>query len=164
MASIIPKIKVGLAAGKREKHNLSFDCSTTSNIGSVQPTMCREMAPNSKYKVKVSSLVRLASMPLPTFGRLSLRHYHTFVPYVDLYQPFDALLSGQHYKGSNSTAFIPSKVPFFTMDNLFDFFVSYSDISIAPLTALNKPYYITSSNASYDGTLFPYGEGEEFAR
>lgn len=162
MASIIPKIKVGLAAGKREKHNLSFDCSTTSNIGSVQPTMCREMAPNSKYKVKVSSLVRLASMPLPTFGRMSLRHYHTFVPYVDLYQPFDALLSGQHYKGANSTTFIPSKVPFFTMANLFDFFVSYSDISIAPLTALNKPYYITSSNVSYDGTVFPYGEGEEF--
>lgn len=162
MASIVPKIKIGLAAGKREKHNLSFDCSTTSNIGSVQPTMCREMAPNSKYKVKVSSLVRLASMPLPTFGRMSLRHYHTFVPYVDLYQPFDALMSGQHYKGANSTTFIPNKVPYFTMADILDFIVSYSDISIAPVNALNKPYFITSTNVSYDGTVFAYGEGEEY--
>lgn len=154
MASIVPKIKIGLAAGKREKHNLSFDCSTTSNIGSVQPTMCREMVPNSKYKVRVSSLVRLASMPLPTFGRMSLRHYHTFVPYVDLYQPFDALMSGQHYKGTNSATFIPSKVPYFTMADILPFILSYSDISIAPANALDKPYYITSSNVSYDGTVF----------
>ena len=131
MASIVPKIRVGLAASKREKHNLSFDCSTTANIGSVQPTMCREMIPNSKFKVKVSSLVRLASMPLPTFGRMSLRHYHAFVPYVDLWQPFDAMMSGQHYKGYSSATFIPNKVPYFTMADVLPMIVSFSDISIS---------------------------------
>lgn len=163
MASIVPKIKVGLAANKKEKHNLSFDNSTTANIGSVQPTMCREMVPNSKFKVKVSSLVRLASMPLPTFGRMSLRHYHAFVPYVDLWQPFDAMMSGQHYKGTNSASFIPNKVPFFTMYNLANFFVSYSDISIAPVSALDKPLQLTATNVSaIDGTTFQFGEGDKY--
>lgn len=163
MASIVPKIKVGLGAAKREKHNLSFDCSTTANIGSCQPTMCREMIPNSKFKVKVSSLVRLASMPLPTFGRMSLRHYHAFVPYVDLWQPFDAMMSGQHYKGANAATFIPTKVPYFTMADIIPFIVSYSDISIASVDSLDKPYRITNTNISaIDGTVFMYGEGDEY--
>lgn len=162
MASIVPKIKVGLGAAKREKHNLSFDCSTTANIGSCQPTMCREMIPNSKFKVKVSSLVRLASMPLPTFGRMSLRHYHAYVPYIDMWQPFDAMMSGQHYKGTNTATFIPNKVPFFTMADLMPFIVSYSDISIAPANALNKPYTLAESNTDYDGNTYLYGEGDDY--
>lgn len=163
MASIVPKIKVGLAATKRSKHNLSFDCSTTANIGSVQPTMCRELVPHSKIKVKVSSLVRLASMPLPTFGRMSLRHYHAFIPYVDLWQPFDAMMSGQHYKGTNTATFIPNKVPFFTMRSVIPFILSYSDISIAPVANLNKPYTLGDSNVSaIDGTVFEFGEGEDY--
>lgn len=162
MASIVPKIKVGLGAAKREKHNLSFDCSTTANIGSCQPTMCREMIPNSKFKVKVSSLVRLASMPLPTFGRMSLRHYHAFVPYVDLWQPFDAMMSGQHYKGANTATFIPNSTPYFTMANIIPFIASYSDISIAPLSALDNPYTIAVSNVDYDGNVYKFGEDEDY--
>lgn len=166
MASIVPKIKVGLAASKKDKINLSFDCSTTANIGSVQPTMCREMVPKSKFKVKVSSLVRLASMPLPTFGRMSLRHYHAFVPYVDIWQPFDAMMSGQHYYGKNGNTdsnFIPTEVPWFTLRSLRSFFTNYSDISIAPITNLDKPYQITTTNVSaIDGTVFNFGEGEDF--
>ena len=160
MASIVPKIKIGLGAAKREKHNLSFDCSTTANIGSVQPTMCREMIPNSKFSVKIASLVRLASMPVPTFGRMSLRHYHTFVPYVDLYQPFDALMSGQHYKGYHSATFIPSKVPFFTMENINSFIRAYSDISIAPVDKSENPIYITVSNVSWNGTIYHFSSEE----
>lgn len=162
MASIVPKIKVGLGAAKREKHNLSFDCSTTANIGSCQPTMCREMIPNSKFKVKVGTLVRLASMPLPTFGRMSLRHYHTFVPYVDLYQPFDAMMAGQHYKGANSASFIPTQVPYFSFDSVIPHIVSYSDISIAPIDNLDKPYTLTNSLTCYDGTVYMYGEGDDY--
>ena len=107
--SIIPKISVGLPK-KREKFSLNFDNSTTSNIGNIQPTMCREMVPNEKFSVKVNSLVRLASMPLPTFGRVSLRHNHVFVSYRELYEPFDAMLSAQHYSSRENT-FIPTQVP-----------------------------------------------------
>lgn len=160
MASLIPKIKIGLAQNRKEKHNLSFDCSTTSNIGTIQPTMCREMVPNSKFKVKQSSLVRLASMPLPTFGRISLRNYHVFVPYVDLYQPFDAMMSGQHYQGSNTASFIPTTVPYFNMHDIQQFIIDYSEISIAPNDDLNNALTITTSNVDWAGVLYPIGTGE----
>lgn len=138
MASIIPKIKVG-RPDKREKLNLSFDNSTTSNIGCIQPTMCREMVPNETMKVKTSSLVRLSSMPLPTFGRMSLRHYHAFVPYASLYEPFTAMLSGQHYTGEDST-WIPTQVPSVRLCEIINpLILSYSEISIAPLSDMDHP-------------------------
>lgn len=117
--SLIPKIKVGRPT-RRSTDNLSFDCSTTSNFGDLQPTMCREMVPNQSMHVKTSSLVRLASMPLPTFGRLTLRHYHAFVPYDSLYEPFDAFLSAQHYKASTEgSSFIPTQIPRFNLHYLW---------------------------------------------
>lgn len=160
MASLIPKIKVGKASGKREKHNLSFDCSTTANIGSIQPTMCREMVPNSKLKVKVSSLVRLSSMPTPTFGRMSLRHYHTFIPYIDLWQPFDAMMSGQHYQGVNTASFIPTSVPYFIFHDLLQFVLNYCDISICIANDLNHPFTMATSNVDWEGNVYPVGDGE----
>lgn len=162
MSSIIPKIKVGLATSKRNKLNLSFDCSTTSNIGNIQPTMCREMVPNSKMKVKVSSLVRLASMPLPTFGRMSLRHYHAFIPYQDVYEPFNAMMSGQHYTASGTT-WIPTSVPYFTMLDVIPMILNYSDITICEANNINKPMQITVDNISTrDGSVFEYGDGKTY--
>lgn len=140
--SIIPKIKVGMPK-QRDKHNLSFDCSTTANIGTIQPTMCREMVPNETFKVKVSSMVRLAPMPLPTFGRMSLRHYHCFVPYKDIYEPFDCLLSGQPYTTSNNNTFVPTGVPTFTLQGLIPFIMAYSDLSITE-EDLNTPFGVSS--------------------
>lgn len=164
MASLIPKIKIGLAQNRKEKHNLSFDCSTTANIGTIQPTMCREMVPNAKFKVKVSSLVRLASMPLPTFGRISLRNYHVFVPYIDLWQPFDAMMSGQHYQGSNTASFIPTLTPYFNMHDIQQFIIDYSEISIAPNDDLNNALTITTTNVDWEGNLYRVGtDSDEYA-
>ena len=151
--SIIPKISVGLPK-KREKFSLNFDNSTTSNIGNIQPTMCREMVPNEKFSVKVNSLVRLASMPLPTFGRVSLRHNHVFVSYRELYEPFDAMLSAQHYSSRENT-FIPTQVPHFTFASLLPYIVAYSDMTLYPRNNLTSPLkidraYIPTYNADHD--------------
>ena len=143
--SVIPKIKLG-RPDKRSKINLSFDCSTTANLGAVQPTMCREMVPNETFKVKVSSLIRLASMPKPTFGRISLRHYHTFVPYSSLWEPFTAMLSGQRFT-DGTTTFIPQMVPGFTIKELRRVLLKYSDITIVPSNELNAPVLIEGENA-----------------
>lgn len=162
--SIIPKIRVGLDNKKREKISLNFDNSTTANIGSIQPTMCRELIPDSKVSVKVSSLVRLASMSVPTFGRMSLRHYHTFVPIKDLWQPFESMLAGQHYKGSATSPFVPTRVPTFDIGYVVSYMISnYADVSIAPADNLDKPYTITSNNVDYAGVAYSYGEDTPYA-
>lgn len=154
--SIIPKINVGLSGKKRSKLNLDFDNSTTLNIGVVQPTMCREMVPNETFKVKVSSLVRLAPMPVPTFARMSLRHYHTFVPYAELWQPFTAMLSGQSYTNNTGGTFIPTKAPDFNFDFLFKFILTFSDITV--LDENFNPIVIT--NGTEDETIVNGGQTE----
>lgn len=127
--SIIPKIKVGKPKD-REQLNLDFDCSTTANIGQIQPTMCREMVPNETFHVKVASLVRLSPLTVPTFGRMSLRHYHTFVPYRAIWEPFENMLSGQNYVNDHVSA-VPTKTPYFTMNDLFaKIAMNYADVSI----------------------------------
>lgn len=145
--SIIPKISVGLPK-KREKFSTNFDNSTTSNVGNIQPTMCREMVPGSKMSVGIESLVRLASMPLPSFGRVSLRHNHVFVPIQELWQPFDAMLAGQHYRAANEN-FIPTRVPGFQLASLLPYFLAYSDITIAPAGSLNNPLVIDRAYIPY---------------
>lgn len=109
MASI-PKIKISNKR-KREKCNLDFDCSTTANFGYVQPTMCREMIPGSKFEVQVATRVLLASMPVPTFGRMYLEHKHVFVPYVDVCPQFDSFLAGQPYRDTAGTMYYPTELP-----------------------------------------------------
>ncbi len=154
--SIIPKINVGIAGKKRSKFNLDFDNSTTLNIGVVQPTMCREMVPNETFKVKVSSLVRLAPMPVPTFARMSLRHYHTFVPYAELWQPFTAMLSGQSYTNNSGYTFTPTKAPLFDFDFLFRYILTFSDITI-----LDKDFNPITLNESNKDESFDNGGTNE---
>lgn len=150
MSSIIPKIKIGKPKG-RDKLDLSFDCSTTANMGHIQPIMCREMVPNETFKVKVNSLIRLASMPLPTFGRMSMRIHHCYVPYHDLWEPFDCMLTGQHYTPASNPAFIPTAVPYFTMDSITKFLImNYSDITICKSDngVIGEPLTITMTKTS----------------
>lgn len=142
--SIIPKIKVGMPK-KREKLNLDFDCSTTAVIGAIQPTMCREMVPNETFHVKVASLCRLMPLAVPTFGRMSMRHYHVFVPYRDIWEPFENMLSGQRYtfSGHASTGtYIPTATPFFTMPSIVQkVIMNYSEVSVY------KGYEVNPENA-----------------
>ena len=126
---IIPKIKVGLSAKKRETLKIGFDCATTASIGSIQPTLCREMVPNETFKVDVSSLVRLAPLAVPTFGRMSLRHYHAFVPYHSIWDQFDCMLSASNYT-NGSTTWIPSSSPSIKGKNLFCRLLRYMDFTI----------------------------------
>lgn len=111
----IPKIKISTNR-KREKCNLDFDCSTTANFGYVQPTMCREMIPGSKFEVQVASRVLLASMPVPTFGRMYLEHKHVFVPYVDVCPQFDSFIAGQPYRDTAGTMYYPVELPPFLIN------------------------------------------------
>lgn len=140
--SIIDKIAVGLNT-KRSGNNLPFDCSTTANIGVIQPTMCREMAPQESLHVKVNSLVRLLALQNPTFGRMSLRHYHTFVPYNKLWRPFDAMMSNQPFPftlpdGERSERYYTSTP---TMSNSFitGLVMAFSDKSVALTTDPGTP-------------------------
>lgn len=108
--SVIGKVRIS-RPNKRSKIPFMSDCSTSANFGEVQPTFCRELAKDVSIKLKNTSLVRLASMPLPTFARMDFRQYHAFVPMSTLYEPFGSLLSAQHYTTESGLSYIPGQMP-----------------------------------------------------
>lgn len=104
------KVKVKNAkALPHHKHDLTHDVSTTFDWGHMQPLMCRELPAGSKSTLRVGQIVRLMSMVLPTFGRLSLNTYNVFVPMESIFHPYASLRAGQTYMGANAT-YIPQQV------------------------------------------------------
>ena len=67
--------------------------------------------PNSKISFSVNSMVRLAPMPVPTYGRLSLRSFSAFVPYTDLLETFGHFLASKPYTGAGSGVYTPTSLP-----------------------------------------------------
>lgn len=120
----ISKIKLGKSKRDRVKLDLTHDVNTTAGFGEVQPLMCREMIPGSTMDVKVESFVRLAPMPVPTFGRIKYKTYHQFVPIADIYRKFENMLSGTSFGGV-----IPTDVPRIRMSNLVSALIDRSWVS-----------------------------------
>lgn len=146
MSSLIPKIKVGTKK-QRDKMDLSFDNSTTLGFGHVQPTMCREMVPGSTFEVKTNSFVRLSPLVLPTFGRMSLKHKHVFVPISSIWEPFNSFLAGQPYS-FNGQSVKWNKTPYFQLSRVVARIISnYSNISI----------YVKNPNPTEGDDYIPIG-------
>lgn len=152
--SIISKINVGVNT-KREKHNLSCQTSSTCNFGYLQPTYCREMVPNSKFELKsVESLVFLAPVSLPCFGRMTMRHYHAFVPYSSIYFPFDSFLSRTPFTNTNGTMFNVTRMPLFTIKDfilyMLNSYTKWSDLQDPIFHAYaTDPSYVDSAFSNY---------------
>lgn len=151
--SLIPKINIGVGKD-RQRHNLSFDSSTTANIGQVQPTMCRELVPGENVKVQSSSFVRLSPVAVPTFGRMSLRNYHCFVPYNECWDRFNNFISAQKCAHVNGSTFIPEMSYFNTFAQII---FNFSDVTPYKLnsrtigasnTPIAKNYDIVESTVS----------------
>lgn len=113
MSFKIPAISLGSSVQKRFTRDMSFDNNTTMPFGYCQPLMSQMLLPNSDIKVSTKQLVRLAPMPCPSFARMYLDTRVQFVPFADVCPYFEAMLSNQSYKGSNST-FIPQQLPVVT--------------------------------------------------
>ena len=100
-----------LKTAQSKKHNFDFshDVITTSNFGLYQPTICREIVPNSTINVNNQSFVRLANMVCPTFGRMSLKTHFTFVPMTSIFPHFVEFLNQQ--KVSNAKCVLSDILP-----------------------------------------------------
>ena len=84
----IGQIATQTAFKTRSRFNLDHDYNTTLTFGETQPSFIREMIPGSKLEVKTNSLVRLAPMPAPTFGRMKIENRSHFIPISSLVKHF----------------------------------------------------------------------------
>jgi len=111
MSNIIPKISLGTSSKKKYTRRVDFDNNTTMEFGFVQPLMSKLLEANSNINVSYKQLVRLAPMPCPTFGRISLDSETVFVPLSDVVPFYDAMRSQQSYS-SGVKIYTPNMLPY----------------------------------------------------
>lgn len=96
---------------KNYTHDLSFDNNTTMDFGVLQPLMSQYMLPNSRIKVNTRQLVRLAPMPTPSFARMYLANFASFVKMTDVVPYHESLLAKIPFTSSGHS-YLPTKMPF----------------------------------------------------
>lgn len=96
---------------KSYSHNLSFDNNTTMEFGVLQPLLSQYMLPNSTIKVSSKQLVRLAPMPTPSFARMYLANFASFVKMSDVVPYHESLLSKIPFSSASKT-YTPTSMPF----------------------------------------------------
>lgn len=135
------KVNIG-----RVKHNSkrfphqSVDVNTTSDFGFMQPMCgCVELIPNSTLEVQHKGFVRMHTMAAPTFGRVSARCYHYFVPIPDIWHPFENLISSQPYNGVGPS-YIPTSVPSVPNKTLIGLLMCFSYCTVYTYTKYD-PYF-----------------------
>lgn len=111
MGNIIPKISLGSSSKKHYTRRADFDNNTTMEFGYIQPLFSKLLEADSNIRVSYKQLVRLAPMPCPTFGRISLDSEIVFVPLGDVVPFYDAMRSQQEYSVGEKI-YIPSTLPF----------------------------------------------------
>lgn len=114
---------------KKYTHNLSFDNNTTMDFGVLQPLLSQYMEPRSTIKVSAKQLVRLAPMPTPSFARMFLRNYATFVKLTDVVPYHECLLAKLPFSTGTST-YTPTKMPFTDCRTLTFFLLSMSKYTV----------------------------------
>ena len=131
MSFSISNIKLGSPASKKYSRNMNFDNNTTMPFGFVQPLMSQRLEANSDISLNLKQIVRLAPMPLPTFGRMKMVNKSVFVPISDVLPFYEALLKGQQYKANISgSSYVPRTIPYTDNATLQYYLLSYSFVSI----------------------------------
>lgn len=111
---------------KSYSHNLSFDNNTTMEFGVLQPLLSQYMLPNSTIKVSSKQLVRLAPMPTPSFARMYLANFASFVKMSDVVPYHESLLSKIPFS-SASKMYTPTSMPF-TSNKFLQYFLLNSSV------------------------------------
>lgn len=114
---------------KSYSHNLSFDNNTTMEFGVLQPLLSQYMLPNSTIKVSSKQLVRLAPMPTPSFARMYLANFASFVKMTDVVPYHESLLSKIPFSSASQT-YTPTSMPYSSNKFLQFYLLSISYYSL----------------------------------
>lgn len=104
------KIRVPKSGFKRSRFNWTHDVNTTFTWGELQPTQCKLLIPGSKTTFSSQSLIRLAPMVAPTFGRVKYKTYNQFVSLAEVMPNFDAMMAQEPVTTAFGTK-VPQAIP-----------------------------------------------------
>ena len=104
------KIVVPKSGFKRSRFNWSHDVNTTFAWGEMQPTQCKMLIPGSKTTMDAQTLIRLAPMVAPTFGRVKYKTFNQFVSFGEIFPNFDAMMAQEPVSTAGATK-VPQSLP-----------------------------------------------------
>lgn len=153
MSFNLGSISLGSAAKKRYPRSLNYDNNTTMPFGFLQPILSQRLEANSDISFSVRQLVRLAPLPVPSFGRMKLLNRSVFVPFADVCPYYEAFLSSQPYTSANGT-FKPSMLPYTSSACLQFYLLSRSHYSTYVKTTTSSQgsdyQYVSTDSSSYN--------------
>lgn len=124
----------------RSRFNLDHDYNSTFTFGETQPSFVREMIPGSKIEVKTNSLVRLAPMPAPTFGRMKIENRSHFIPLSSLVKHFQDSFLTQTLVSEGAKVFKVEKLPHIQLARLCWYILTGARCTIYKTSALDESY------------------------
>lgn len=126
--SVFNRVSVGVKS-KYYTHHLPFDNNTTMQFGVVQPLYCQYLNADDSISLSARQLVRLAPLPVPTFGRMRLQNNVRFVKANDVCPFYEALLSSS-YVNSTHKSYQPTRLPWISLETLTVLLLKYCVFSV----------------------------------
>lgn len=143
--SKLEKIEIGVQ-DKRNHFNLSHDVETTSDFGFCQPTIVRQCTSRSSISGNTNTFVRLAPMPVPTFGRIKVKTYNSAIPISEVFEAFPEFMSKAAINvggSTRNTSYIPQTADYINSRRL-----------LANLVAWDMQKYLSTG-----GIVQDFGQG-----
>lgn len=154
--NVLSKIPVGGADRSRARFNFAHDINTTCGFGEIQPILGRLTPADSKTTLDFKSLVRLAPMIAPTFGRMHFKTWTQFIPCSDVSKNFDGMMSQTNVTRPAGT-FVPQSMAHIPLSILSTFCfigadvtVYFDELALSSGTGIHAPYIATSRQEMMD--------------
>ncbi len=140
------KTQLPISVSNRTKLDLSCQHVTTADFMQFNVSKILELVPNQTIDVRHECFARLAPMPLPTFGRATIKHRSFFVPFRTLWPAWTDFYEDTPHTFDGGTLAIPSNVPTVSNSSLYNAFIYGADF-VEPVSSSVVPDFVY---ASYD--------------
>lgn len=122
-------VKVNTLGKKHSySHKYNSALNTTSNFGTCQPIFVRALAKDDKVSITPNLVTRCAPMVAPAMANFNTHIRATFVPYSDVFEPYDAVKTGQKYMDKNTFIY-----PMITNNQLFMWLLCTGCFALVPV-------------------------------
>lgn len=130
MASYLDRERIPVAITDSTKLDLSHVHITSADFMQLSPIMTKEMVPGESLDVQVNTFSRMDVLPVPTYGRCSIKNRAFFVPYRTIFRGWnDFITDAPHANSMNNVELVGnilSTVPTVTNRSLAYAFVDPS--------------------------------------
>lgn len=161
MASYLDKAQINTAITENTKLDLGHQHITTADFMQNNVAYIHEMVPGEKIDVNMESFARLNPLPVPTFGRASMRNRAYFVPFRTIFRGWNDFITDAPHVWSDvkQNSAILSSVPTILNDVLASMFLQAAAQDINSIQDGDLMYAVTVTDPTTDAFDIFDGQG-----